>query len=211
QVSAEYAAAKIIIQQYQVEANKPFAEKITIKDPKAGLTKFQALTAYSDKGEILLLTDKVAADGTLNWAPKKGKWDLYATFSGRTKQMVKRAAPGGEGFTLNHFSKPALDAYLNRFDQAFQTSKPNVRSFYNDSYEVYNADWTDDFFNEFEKRRGYDLKCFIRELASKDTVSSHIARLKSDYRETMGEMLLDNFTKPWTAWAKGVAAVRKRL
>ena len=201
QVSAEFAAAKIIVQQYTLEPGKPLTEKIIVKDPKATFNKFQALTAYSDKDETILLTDKVAADGTLNWIPKSGKWELYATFSGRTRQMVKRAAPGGEGFTLNHFSKTALDAYLNRFDQAFQASQPNVRSFYNDSYEVYNADWSDDFFTEFQKRRGYDLRCFIRDLTSKDTVSAHIARLKSDYRETMGELLLDNFTKPWTAWA----------
>ena len=27
-----------------------------------------------------------------------------------TKQMVKRAAPGGEGLVVDHFSKPGLDA-----------------------------------------------------------------------------------------------------
>jgi len=209
QVSPEFAASKIIVQQYQVEPGKLLSEKITLKDPKAGFNKFQALTAYSDKGETLLLTDKVAADGTLNWVPKQGKWQLYATFSGRTRQMVKRAAPGGEGFTLNHFSKAALDTYLNRFDKAFNNVSPKVRSFYNDSYEVYNADWSDDFFNEFQKRRGYDLRLFVRELSSKDSTSQQIARLKSDYRQTMGEMLLDNFTKPWTEWAHKYNAFSK--
>lgn len=209
QVSPDLAAAKLIVQKYQVTAGKVLEDKIVAKDPKGGLTKFQTLTAYGDKGEILLLTEKVKADGTLNWVPKSGKWELYAAFSGRTRQMVKRAAPGGEGFTLNHFSRPALTAYLGRFDQAFVGTPPRVRSFYNDSYEVYNADWSDDFFNEFQKRRGYDLRLFIKDLVSKDTTSTHIARLKSDYRETMGEMLMDNFTKPWTDWTHKYNAVSK--
>lgn len=32
---------------------------------------------------------------------------MYAVFSGKTFQKVKRAAPGGEGFTLDHFSPDA--------------------------------------------------------------------------------------------------------
>ncbi|WP_242691694.1 glycosyl hydrolase [Desertivirga arenae] len=209
QITPEFAAAKLIVQRYKIEAGGAFGEKILFKDPKAGYTKFQSLTAYSEKGEPLLLTDKVEADGTLKWVPKSGKWDLYATFSGRTRQMVKRAAPGGEGFTLNHFSRPALNAYLGRFDQAFAGKAPRVRSFYNDSYEVYNADWSDDFYNEFQKRRGYDLRLYIKDLVSKDSTSKHIARLKSDYRETMGEMLMDNFTRPWTNWAHKYNSVTK--
>ncbi|WP_207422302.1 glycosyl hydrolase [Desertivirga brevis] len=209
QITPEFAASKIIVQQYKAEGGKTFAEKIVVKDPKASYTKFQSLTGYSDKGETILLTDKVDQDGTLKWIPKSGKWDLYATFSGRTRQMVKRAAPGGEGFTLNHFSRPALNAYLSRFDQAFAGKSPGVRSFYNDSYEVYNADWSDDFYNEFQRRRGYDLRLYIRDLVSKDSTSKLIARLKSDYRETMGEMLMDNFTKPWTDWAHKYNSVSK--
>ena len=209
QVPAEYAAAKIIVKQYAVEAGKAFTEKLVITDPKAGLTKLQSVTAYGDKGGILQLIDKVDAEGNLKWQPKTGKWDVYASFSGRTRQMVKRAAPGGEGFTLNHFSKSALDAYLGRFDKAFNGVSPNVRAFYNDSYEVYNADWSDDFYAEFQKRRGYDLRLFIRDLVSKDSTSQQVARLKSDYRETMAEMLLENFTQPWTSWAHKYKGISK--
>jgi hypothetical protein len=201
QVSAEIAAAKIIVQQYALEAGHSLADKLVLTDPKETYSKLLAVTAYSDDGKILLLTDKVDASGALQWTPDAGKWTLYAAFAGRTRQMVKRAAPGGEGFTLNHFSQDALQQYLGRFDQAFNNTSPKVRAFFNDSYEVYDANWSDNFFEEFQKRRGYDLRLHVRELFGKDQTSPDLARLKADYRATMAELLLENFTQPWTAWA----------
>ena len=38
---------------------------------------------------------------------------------GRTRQKVKRAAPGGEGFVIDHFDKTAVRHYLETFDRAF--------------------------------------------------------------------------------------------
>lgn len=128
--------------------------------------------------------------------------------SGNTRQKVKRAAPGGEGYTLDHLSAAALKVYLRRFDEAFQYKAPGIRSFYNDSYEVYGANWTPDMLREFQRRRGYDLAPYITRLTGKAT-SDSITRIKSDYRETMAELLLDNFTKPWTEWAHQYHRVTK--
>ena len=40
----------------------------------------------------------------------------------QTRQMVKRAAPGGEGFVMDHYNPEALKVYLDRFDKAFAAS-----------------------------------------------------------------------------------------
>lgn len=202
QVKPEFAAAKLIVQTYTVPARQSLPEKLVLQDARQkemGAT-LQALTAYGPKGEILDLTSQVDASGQLNWRPQSGTWKLYAAFSGRTRQMVKRAAPGGVGLTLNHLSPKALEAYLGRFEQAFGYKNYGLRAFYNDSYEVYGADWSPTFLDEFQKRRGYDLRRYLRELTSEEE-SELVARLKADYRETMGEMVLENFTKPWTNWA----------
>src|SRR5690606_37508253 len=74
-----------------------------------------------------------------------------------TGQQVKRAAPGGEGLVVDHFNKLAVDDYLKPFEQAFSSENYGVRAFYNDSYEVYDANWTPDFFDKFLKLRGYEL------------------------------------------------------
>lgn len=210
QVSAQDAATKLIIQDYPAKFGERFQKIISIEDPKQQNTPgtgLAAVIAYGSNGGIIELTDKVAADGMLDWSPPDaGTWTIYACFNGKTKQAVKRAAPGGEGFTLDHFSSRSINHYFSRFDSAYGKTARGVRSFYNDSYEVYGANWTPDFFAEFSHRRGYDLKRYIRELASKEQ-SPLIARIKSDYRETMADLMLEYFSGSFTKWAHGKGAL----
>lgn len=209
QIKPENAATKLITQQYKLKAGEKLTETIKVKEAKQDFAQLQALTAYGNNGEVLNLLSKVQADGSLNWSPGSGSWDIYAAFAGKTRQMVKRAAPGGEGFTLDHLDKNAVDVYLKRFSDAFGGKPQGVRSFFNDSYEVYGATWTPTFFQEFKKNRGYDLSTYIKELTGKDSTNANIARLKSDYRETMDELLLHNFTQNWTNWAHQLKSVTK--
>lgn len=209
QIKPEHAATKLITQQYTLKAGEKLTEAIKVKESKQDFAQLQALTAYGNNGEALNLLSKVQADGSLNWSPGSGSWDIYAAFAGKTRQMVKRAAPGGEGFTLDHLDKNAVDVYLKRFSDAFGGRPQGVRSFFNDSYEVYGATWTPTFFQEFKKNRGYDLASHIKELTGKDSTNANIARLKSDYRETMDELLLHNFTQNWTNWAHQLKSATK--
>ncbi len=202
QVTKEDAASKLIIQTYLLEAGKNFDEKIILTDDKqlqAG-AQLQAATAYGEKGEIISVLDKIDKTGKLNWIPPSGKWELYAGFSGKTLQMVKRAAPGGEGLVMNHLNKKAVDNYLKRFTDVFNGQAPGIRAFFNDSYEVYNANWSPDLLDEFKKRKNYDLSLCIKQLQNTDTTEKAI-RVKSDYRETISQMLIDNMAVNWTSWA----------
>ena len=201
QIAPANAAAKLIIQTYKITAGASLADKIVVNDAKQAKAgaPLQALTAYGDNGEVLFLLDKVGPDGTLNWQPAKGSWTLYAAFSGKTLQQVKRAAPGGEGNVMDHLSRQAVNTYLQRFDEAFRGKSPGIGAFFNDSYEVYGASWSSGLFDEFKRRRGYDLRAHLQELAGKDTMEA-TARVKCDYRETMGQLLLENFTAGWTSW-----------
>lgn len=136
-------------------------------------------------------------DAVLSWkAPKKGEWRIVALYESRTRQQVKRAAPGGQGYVIDHFDKNAVANYLKRFDKAFEeTATPWPNTMFNDSYEVYEADWTKTLPEEFEKRRGYSLRQNLDKLVDAD------AKVIADYRETLSEMLLENFTNQWTSWA----------
>ncbi len=172
----------------------------------------QVLMAYGPNGEVLNLTDKVnPATAKLNWrAPNGPDWTLCAIFMGLHGKMVERAAPGGEGFVIDHFSQEALKVYLDKFDQAFKGSDAaGIRAFFNDSYEVDDArgqsNFTPTFFEEFKKRRGYDLLEQLPALFSKENKNN--ARVLCDYRETISDLLLDNFTKPWHTWANGRGAL----
>ncbi len=103
---------------------------------------------------------------------------------------MKRAAPGGEGYVMNHLSKKAVKNYLSRFDRAFKSSKTSYpHTFFNDSYEVYQADWTDDFLEQFARRRGYKLEEHFSEFLDENRPEVS-RRIVSDYRETISDLLL---------------------
>lgn len=166
----------------------------------------QALIAYSDRGLKTDLTAKVGADGKLDWKAPAGNWTLYAIFEGWHGKMVERAGPGGEGYAIDHFSHQATSNYLKHFDEAFKGSNlTKIRSFFNDSYEVDDASgeasWTPLFFEEFKKRRGYELKDHLPALFSKNYTDQD-KRVLCDYRETISDLLLDNYTKTWHEWAQ---------
>jgi len=118
-------------------------------------------------------------------------------FSGR---RVKRAAPGGAGYSINPYSQRALENYLKKFDRAFAASNSKLpRAQYHDSFE-YAGNWCDDLFEEFKKRRGYDLSDHLVEFFEEKGDPDTIARLKSDYRETLSDLHL-RYIETWVAWS----------
>lgn len=194
------AATKLVTQKYFLKANEKLGDRIVINDPKQKkYATLSALMMFPKNGDAIDLTNKVDQDGTLDYTSNEDA-ELIAAFVGKTLQKVKRAAPGGEGYTIDHFSKMATADYFKIFDTAFGNTSHGVKAFFNDSYEVYGADWTPDFFNEFQKRRGYDLKKYLNVFLSNSS-SDSIARLKSDYRETISDLMLQNFSNAFTTWA----------
>jgi hypothetical protein len=148
-------------------------------------------------------------DGKLTWkAPKgtkkKDSWSVTAVYIRYGVMKVKRAAPGGEGLVIDHFDRKAVANYLKHIEQAFErTATPYPHTFFNDSYEVSDATWTPTLFEEFERRRGYKLEENLKELRNGD------AKVVSDYRETLADLLLENFTQQWTAWAHSHGAITR--
>ncbi len=124
---------------------------------------------------------------------------------------VKRAAPGGEGLVIDHFDRQAVAHYLQHIEQAFErTATPYPHTFFNDSYEVEAATWTPTLLAEFEKRRGYKLEHHFPELLAQSAAGyDGPADVISDYRETLGDLLLENFTQQWTAWAHRHGAITR--
>ena len=147
------------------------------------------VTAFMKRNKLTWKAPKLKIKADVNWR-------FIALYISRTRQQVKRAAPGGQGYVIDHFDRLAVKHYLERFDSAFAASgTPYPHNFFNDSYEVYGADWTPTLLDEFAKRRGYQLEKRLNFLLDGES------QTLSDYRETLGEMLLENFTQQWTAWA----------
>jgi len=202
EVTLEDAATRLLFREYTLNAGETVKDKIEVEDEKQkNIAVLTRVMAFGPEDERLDITNKVDKGGNLQWNAPSDSWKVIALFNGKTLQKVKRAAPGGEGYVMDHLSQKAVKNYLGKFDKAFQSNKTSYpHTFFNDSYEVYRADWTPDFLEQFAKRRGYKLEAYLPEFLSAER-SDTTARIVSDYRETMGELLIENFTRQWTAWA----------
>ena len=108
-----------------LKGGERLAQKIEVADEKQRPhARLERLMAFSDAGKCVNLTAKVK-EGRLDWKAPKGEWRLIAAFCGKTLQKVKRAAPGGEGYVMDHFSARAVKNYLGRFERAFAGEFPD--------------------------------------------------------------------------------------
>ena len=157
-----------------------------------------AAVAGSSGGESIDLTEDIRK-GALTWKCPGDGWTLYLLRGLPTGQVVKRAAPGGAGPVLDPYDVAALSRYLRRFEDAFAAnSTERPRALYHDSFEYYNAQWTDTFFDVFQARRGYDLKSRLPEWLA-DPPNEVCARITCDYRQTIAELHLD-YIRTWVDW-----------
>ncbi|SFC20549.1 glycosyl hydrolase [Spirosoma endophyticum] len=137
-----------------------------------------------------------AGTAAKKWAIAEGKLTTALT-----KQQVKRAAPGGAGLVVDYFDKTAVRQYLTRFDSTLAHLPQKPRAVYNDSYEVYGANWTTKFADEFRKRRGYDLNSQLPAFLDSTGADAGIW-VKQDFHQTLSDLLHDGFTATWTSWAR---------
>ena len=150
-----------------------------------------------------------AEDAAKLFKLKKDSTGKYTLDILPTQQKVKRAAPGGEGWVLDHFNGAAVERYLKPFDSVFREKDIGVRAFYNDSYEVYGANWSTDFFKRFKNLRGYDLSDHL-DVLSKDTAATDTEkRIWCDYSETISDLLLTDFTKPWVDFSHSLGKIAR--
>lgn len=192
-IPEELGCAKVVIATHEA----PAGQDVRIELPH--LT--QAIAVVDEQGKIETIDNAASLGGAFTRKAGDSKRTVYVASMIPTKRMVKRSAPGGAGPMMNPFSGSALDAYLPRFEEAFANhSGPVPRAMYHDSYE-YDGHWAPELLAEFQKRRGYDLAAHLNALAGQ-APSEEVARIKCDYRETLSDMLLEDFTQRWAAWAR---------
>ena len=113
---------------------------------------------------------------------------------------VKRPAPGGEGKAIDVFSRAATTHYLEDFAEHTRALPAGaIGSFFHDSFE-YTGNGSDELFDTFAVRRGYDLRTELAAFAGRGD-PDRVARVKSDYRQTLSDMLVHNFLGTLVSWS----------
>jgi hypothetical protein len=141
-------------------------------------------------------------DHTVALSARAAPSEIIFFISSRTGQQVKRAAVGAEGFVLNHYDAQALDRYLrnvaDRLLQALDQQRPYA--VFCDSLEVYSSDWTPDFLQEFQRRRGYDLRPYLPALVA--DIGPKTLDIRYDWARTLTELFNQRFAAPLHDWAR---------
>ena len=118
-----------------------------------------------------------------------------------TRQQVKRAAVGAEGWVLDPFSHQAVATHLKAVGEplvkAFGPTPPYA--VFSDSLEAYGADWTPNLPAEFRKRRGYDLIPHLPELVAGGTPAAE--KVRHDWGKTLTELVDENYLTQINNWA----------
>ncbi len=160
----------------------------------------QAVVAFAADGKCVELTNKIDSGGGIDFTASDGSWRVFAISQKPSGQKVKRPAPGGEWPMLNLIYTGAMMRFLRRFEEPFVGyDGPKPRAVYHDSYE-YRSEWSPDFFEQFEKRRGYRLQAELPALFGKEE-GDHAARVRADYRETVSDLIGESLSI-WAKWSR---------
>jgi len=151
------------------------------------------------KSDIVDLTSKMAADGTLDWTPPAGKWVVLRfgySLLGITNHPATREATGLEVDKLDRgFVKQYMENYLNSYQQAVGPElmgKRGIRYVISDSWEAGSQNWTDKMIAQFKQRRGYDPLPWMPVLTGRIVESAEASdRFLWDFRKTISDLIAD--------------------
>ena len=150
------------------------------------------------KSDIVDLTSKLHADGTLDWTPPSGRWVVLRFGYSLTGVTNHPASPEGTGLEVDKLSREDVREYMNTYLDNYKSAvgplmgKQGLKYVINDSWEAGTANWTDDMVAEFTKRRGYDPRPWMPVLTGRVIGSSEESdRFLWDFRKTLGDLLAE--------------------
>lgn len=149
--------------------------------------------------DVVDLTGKMKADGSLEWDVPAGNWMIVRLGYSLTGRQNHPASPEATGLEVDKLDKEAVRRYINTYLDMYHDATGGLMGTKGlthmvlDSYEAGHMNWTKDFPTEFQKRRGYDIKAWIPVLTGR-VVNSLEASEKFlwDFRKTIGEMIAEN-------------------
>ncbi len=155
--------------------------------------------AALDPNTVIDVTQQMNAQGRLTWAAPAGNWIVLRL--GHTALDRKNvAAPStGRGLECDKYSRAAIEFH---FQHMFEKLLPSLASLAKkgkaglliDSYETGFQNWTAEFPQEFQRRRGYDLRRYLPAMTGRVVGSSEVSeRFLWDVRRTQADMIADNY------------------
>ncbi|WP_213805839.1 glycosyl hydrolase [Granulicella sp. dw_53] len=195
----EEAAGHLRVSEIPLPANATTLPKFKL--PEGDSIISAAVVSGEPKSWDATSAKTVETIGNAPLPPGSGPRTALFFISSHTKQQVKRAAVGSEGWVLDPFSHQAVATHLKTVGEplvkAFGATPPYA--VFSDSLEAYGADWTPPLPAEFKRRRGYDLLPHLPELVAGGTPSAEAVR--HDWGKTLTELVDENYLTQINNWA----------
>ena len=111
--------------------------------------------------QVLNLSSRMGADGTLHWDVPAGEWIVLREGMAPTGVKNGPASPEGIGPEIDKMNRELIAYHFNQFIGKLLARMPAadrtaLKHVVADSYEQGSQNWTDGFARDFQKRYGYD-------------------------------------------------------
>ncbi|GAB3641192.1 glycosyl hydrolase [Spirosoma arcticum] len=182
-------------------------DRVDLFEQKAGFSPWNESTHSLVKADadaiptedVVDLTAKMSADGTLNWTAPAGDWTVMRLGYSITGRKNHPASPEATGLEVDKLDKVAvkkyIDTYLDMYNDATggKLGTKGLEYMVLDSYEAGHMTWTKAMPEEFLKRRGYALTPWLPVLTGRVVRSAEASeKFLWDFRKTIGELIVEN-------------------
>ncbi|HEY4381364.1 MAG TPA: glycosyl hydrolase [Acidobacteriaceae bacterium] len=156
-------------------------------------------TAEISRADIVDLSSKMDADGTLHWDVPEGNWTILRMGYALTGARNRPSVPAGSGLEVDKLSSKYVKQYFAGYMDPMRAHLGDlvgstVQYMTMDSWEAGMQNWTDDMVAEFQKRRGYDPTPYLPVLAGRVVENSDVSdRFLWDFRRTLADLYAGDF------------------
>ena len=151
--------------------------------------------------QIINLTDRAKPDGQLEWDAPAGDWTVLRIGYTPTGVQNHPAPKGGAGLECDKLNAAGMDAqwqgFLQKIIDDLGPLAGKGKTFNNaliDSYEVGGQNWTANFREEFQARRGYDPLLWLVTFTGRVVDSPDLSeRFLWDVRRTIADLFAEKY------------------
>jgi alpha-L-rhamnosidase len=150
--------------------------------------------------DVLVVTEKMKADGTLNWTPPPGQWVVLRMGYSPLGTENHPAPVEATGLEVDKLNRDHVHSYMQRYlDMYEQVTGPElfgrkgVNALTVDSTEIGAQNWTESILSDFRQLRGYDPTFWLPALAGVTVGSPEDSdKFLWDFRRTIDQLLARN-------------------
>jgi hypothetical protein len=184
---------------HRVNRSQEKSAYATASDLYTSLTPAAKEDEVIAESDVINLTDKMKADGTLEWTPPEGNWAVLRFGYSLTGHQNGPASAEATGLEVDKLSAQHVTAYFNNYLDQYKDATGGLMGarglqyVITDSWEAGVQNWTDSMPADFKNLRGYDIYTWLPVLAGHIVKSTEASdRFLWDFRKTIGDLTTKN-------------------